>query len=472
MDSATPWISDLLHSGLLNRHQVDVPLTTGICEFVDLGSFIIKKTQVGFVAAMLGAGIGVALQDRTAGVGGIATFILPESVGRCSNWSPGNYVDSGLPLFIEKLVTLGASRERLEASVAGGSCFGHVSQNVVSPHLGGRTADMALAILAQENIPVYQSETGGSRHLSMVLDTRSWKVSIEQLGQNVQGPESSLGRKPTVAEIEQAIAQVKPIPQVALKIIKVLGSDVYIDFSRLAEEIKRDQVIAAKVLRFSNSVLLGASREITSIEMALVRLGERNLLQVVAAAAIDFVLSGSEKGYALMRGGLYKHALGVAYAAREIAQHTGWVDPGTAYTCGLVHDIGKVVLDSFVSKSQQFFYKEAANDRSDFIEVERQTFGVDHAEVGKQLAFKWNLPEPLTASIAWHHEPEKASIGNVKLAHIIYLADLLATAYMAGMEIEKANAEHLEDRLEVIGLRSSQLPLIIDNIPWAKLMYM
>jgi putative nucleotidyltransferase with HDIG domain len=471
-NSTAPSISDVLLSGLLSRHQVDVPLTPGTCEFVDAGSFIIKKTQEGFVAALLGAGVGVALQDRTAGVGGIASLLLPEAVGRCSNWCPGNYADSGLPLFIEKLVEAGASRERLEARVAGGSCFGHISGKVASPNLGGQTADVALAILQRENIPVHRAETGGTNHLTMLLDTRNWQVSIELLQEDAPKSESAPGRKPTADEIEQAIAGVKPIPQVALKIIKMLGSDIYVNFSDLAEELKRDQVIAAKVLRFANSVLFGANREISSIETALVRLGERNLLQMIASAAIDFVFSGREKGYALMRGGLYRHALGVAYAAKEIAQHTGWVDPGTAYTCGLVHDIGKVVLDRFVAESRPFFYREATAGSSDFIEVERRVFGVDHAEAGKRLALQWNLPEPLAASIAWHHDPERASPGNRKLAHIVYLADLLATAYLAGMEIEKASAESLDLRLDVIGLNASQLPMIIDNVPWKNLMYM
>ncbi len=472
-DTPVPSISDALLSGLLSRHQMDVQLTPGTCQFVDVGSFIIKKSQEGFIAALLGAGVGVALYDKTAGVGGIVSILLPEPVGRCSRWTPGNYARSGLPLFIDKLVEAGACRERLEASVAGGSCFGHVAGKVATPHLGGQTADVALAILQREDIPVQRAKTGGANHLSMLLDTRSWQVSIELLQEAPHKSEPATGRKPTAEEIEQAIAAVKPIPQVALKIIQMLGNDNgNLKFSDLAAEIKRDQVIAAKVLRFSNSVLFGSGREIASVEKALVMLGERNLLQIVASASIDFIFSGQEKGYALMRGGLYKHALGTAYAAREIAQFTGWVDPATAYTCGLVHDIGKVVLDRFVAESRPFFYREVATGGSDFTELERQSFGWDHAEVGKRLALQWHLPEPLAVSIAYHHGPEQSPPGNRILVHIVYLADLLATAYMAGVELEKASAESLERRLETIGLRFSQLPMIIDNVPWKNLMYM
>ncbi len=471
-NAAAPSMSNVLLSGLSSRHRLAAPLTPGTCEIVDAGSFIIKKSRDGFVAALLGSGVGVALVDRATGVGGLVSLLLPEPVGRCSRWNPGNYARSGLPLFIEKLVEAGACRERLEATVAGGSCFGHVSGKVVMPHLGGQTAEVVMAVLQRENIPVHRAETGGANHLSMLLDTRSWQVSIESLLEDVPPSEAASGRKPAAQELEQAIAAVKPIPQVALKIIKMLGFDQHVSFAELAEEIKKDQVIAAKVLRFSNSVLFGASREIASIEKALVMLGERNLLQVVASAAIDFVFSGQEKGYALMRGGLYKHALGVAYAAREIAQFTGWVDPGTAYTCGLVHDIGKVVLDRFVAESRPFFYREAAAGTSDFIAVERQFFGIDHAEAGKRLAQQWNLPEPLAAGIAFHHTPEQTPPGNLMLVHIVYLADLLVTAYMAGVEMEKSSAEHLDRRLETIGLRSSQLPMIIDNIPWKHLMYL
>ena len=186
---------------------------------------------------------------------------------------------------------------------------------------------------------------------------------------------------------------------------------------------------------------------------------------------MDFIYNDQDSGYALMQGGLYRHALAAAHVAKEIANFTGCIDPGLAYTAGLIHDIGKIVLDGFVADSLPFFYQHLEQKTADLSELESHLFDVNHMQVGAQLAWQWNLPDALVTAISHHHTPDNAPVKRQMLAYITYLSDLLASHYLAGVELERINTDPLETSLKAVGLRSSQLPLIIDNIPWVKLMH-
>ena len=461
--------SDLLR--LFSWHQLDAPVQEPRCEFVVAGRYTISTTAPGYLTTAPGAGVGVALYDKSAGVGGVGHFLLAEPTAGVGVRRSEYYVCAALPDFITALLAAGARQERLVAAVAGGSCLIEELSDPNAFPLGTQVVDATIAILQQQQIPVKTIEVGGLRPLSLLLDTTHWKASIQLIGAAPAQPSVADFVKPSEAEIEQAIDAVKPIPQIALNIIRLLGNEKSSSFADLAEEIKRDQVIAAKILRFSNSAFFSQTLPVESIERAIVLLGEKNLFEVAVSTATEMFYSGREGGYALMRGGLYRHALAVAHAAKEIALFTGWADAGLAYTAGLLHDIGKVVLDRYVADALPFFYRQS-NDFSDISELERERFGIDHMQAGQQLASRWQLPASLSAAISSHHCPEKSAEKHLMLAHIIYLADLLASVYLSGVDLEQVTAANLEARLARIGLRPNQLPLIVANIPWKNLLYL
>ena len=99
------------------------------------------------------------------------------------------------------------------------------------------------------------------------------------------------------------------------------------------------------------------------------------------------------KGYSLCKGGLFQHALGVAMVAEGLAKLTGCVSSGVAYTAGLLHDIGKVVLDQYIASATPFFYRRTQVDGIGLCRVETDQFGVTHPEVGERLAESWSLPQ-------------------------------------------------------------------------------
>ena len=461
--------NDLLR--LFDWHHLEAPVKQPRCEFVVAGSYSISRTTSGYLTTAPGAGVGLALYDKTAGVGGVAHFLLAEPLAGVGVRRSSYFASAVVPEFLQALLAAGARKEHLLAAVAGGSCLAGDLAKPDEIDLGTRVVDAVLAMLSQEQIPIASMEVGGLQPLSLLLDTGCWKASIQLVGATKDAPSAASSDGPSADAIEQAIAATKPIPQIALKIIRLLGSENNPSFAEIAEEIKRDQVFSAKIIRYSNSAFFAQTRTIDSVERAMLLLGEKNLFEVAVSTVAEVIYSGQEGGYSLMRGGLYRHALATAHVAKEIATFTGWGDPGTAYTAGLMHDIGKVVLDCFVAEALPFFYRQQ-DQVADIVELERQRFSTDHMVVGLRLASTWQLPDTLSQAIGFHHCPEKAVKAHRFLAHIVYLADLLASVYLSGVDMEQVGIGNLNQRMAVLGLQQNKLPLIIDSIPWKKLMYM
>ena len=85
----------------------------------------------------------------------------------------------------------------------------------------------------------------------------------------------------------------------------------------------------------------------------------------------------SGSGYSLCKGGLYHHAVGTALIAEKIADYTGSAEPGKAYTAGLLHDIGKVVLDQSIVSAYPLFYRRLFEEEHNFLEAEKEILGTD-----------------------------------------------------------------------------------------------
>lgn len=426
------------------------------------GNYVIGTRNNGILEAYLGTCVGVTVCDRDAGIGGLCHLLLPEPTGLDKPWKPAAYASTGMPLFLEALYEAGARNNGLEATVAGGALVGPVSRADLDLDIGGRTTEVVLGVLKKEEIPVSVTETGGYFSCRLSLDLQTFQSAIQPIEKQFSGHRESF-RKPTSREIRHAINHVRPIPQIALKIARMIHHDRY-NMSEVASEIKQDQIISAKVIRLCNSAFIGLKNRIDSIDRAAVILGEKLLLQLVISASLEQFFSDSGEGYSLCKGGLFQHALRTAMVAEQLARFTGKAPSDIAYTAGLLHDIGKVVLDQYIASVYPFFYRSTQIDEIDLCEAEKQKLGITHPAAGGLLAETWSLPDNLTDAIRHHHYPEQASV-DPDLAHLIYLADLLMSRFQVGQELECLNMEMLPSRLHKIGVTPPEFPLLVDLIP-------
>ena len=429
---------------------------------VAAGSFYVTQSKPLILQSFLGTCVGVALFDEEAQIGGLIHLLLPEPVSRTGATQPEKYASTGFPLFLEAICNQGASKSRLKAFIAGGALVGPVKDTDLKLDIGGRTAETVLQILKAEKIRVEKSETGGFFTCSMNLNMQSGHCSIEPapLDKDSTAGEIHLA---SAGELEQAMENIQPIPQVALKILRLIDNEEY-EIKTLADEIRKDQVISARTIKLCNSVAFAGSSKVESLDQALVLIGMRLLVKLVISVSVNELFGHSGQGYSLCKGGLYHHAVGTAIIAEKLADYTGSAEPGLAYTAGLLHDIGKVVLDQSIASAYPLFYRKLFEEEDNFLEVENEILGLDHAQVGNKLARKWLFPESLCDTIRNHHRPEKAT-RNLELAHVVYLADLLMSRFHSGLELERLNTETLASRMAAIGLSIDKFADIVDLIP-------
>ncbi|MCH7618501.1 MAG: HDOD domain-containing protein [Candidatus Marinimicrobia bacterium] len=198
----------------------------------------------------------------------------------------------------------------------------------------------------------------------------------------------------------------------------------------LSELINIDPVLAAKVLKVANSAFFGFPRRISTLNLAIVILGFSSLKHLCLSVGIMNLWPENEKGSGLEMNAFWSHSIATGVAARLIAKKVKYEIPGEAFVCGLIHDIGKLLLNDLLNEE----YKEILSSSQEGIRplhaIEEDTLGVDHSLVGGWLTEKWNLPHELVQSIKAHHNINGQNDNLLDM--IVYVADSLAHRYKVG----------------------------------------
>ncbi|MBN2527357.1 MAG: HDOD domain-containing protein [Deltaproteobacteria bacterium] len=231
--------------------------------------------------------------------------------------------------------------------------------------------------------------------------------------------------------IQNAIQMVPPFTPVAQQLIETTLNPTH----RLADVVaivEADRLLANTVLNVVNSGRFGFSAPVISVRRAIVTLGDKSTTALaVGYSALD-VFSSPMEGYEAAAGSLWEHSLRTAIVARELsALATTSVPTELAYTAGLLHDIGKMVLSALlVGKATKMVAEIGIGERDCFLAAEREEAGTDHCQAGVELAVHWALSPPIQAVCGYHHYPNQASESDRPLVFVVHLADIVAM--MAG----------------------------------------
>ncbi|MEN4010637.1 MAG: HDOD domain-containing protein [Chloroflexota bacterium] len=226
-----------------------------------------------------------------------------------------------------------------------------------------------------------------------------------------------------VNAILQSIKHLRPIPSNVTRILKEMENP-HTSLSMVGEYIGLDQALAALVLQMANSVSLGYDRSCTSINDAVVRIGLKRLKSLLLASVAVGPLNQRLSGYRLGAGELWNHSIGTAVAAEWLARALNYEFPEQAYVSGLLHDIGKLLLDQYVLTDYSNITMYVHKYKLPLWQVEEKLIGVDHAKVGGLIAQRWGFPIVLVDAIRCHHYPSLAQSDPV-LPAIINLANYL-----------------------------------------------
>jgi len=223
----------------------------------------------------------------------------------------------------------------------------------------------------------------------------------------------------------QRIVDLPTLPIIIPQILRLV-EDQKASATDLARVIGSDQALASRVLRLANSAFYGFRREIVSISHAVVLLGFDTVKSIVLAATVFDTLGNGDVVSSFDREQFWLHVVTTANAAKRIARDRRLMDPEAAFVAGLLHDIGKVVLDRFFYRHYAEAVRRATALPCLIREAEVQLFNVNHAQVGRWLTERWRFPPALVEPVAFHHAPQAAPREAVVLSTIVHVADLLA----------------------------------------------
>jgi len=230
-----------------------------------------------------------------------------------------------------------------------------------------------------------------------------------------------------VQNIVQSVASLRPMPSNVTRILtEIEKQDVTIE--GLTGLIGLDQALAALVLQMSNSVSLGYSRTCTTLYEAIMLIGLGRLKTILLSSSATGMMNRSLSGYRQGAGELWHHSLVTAVASEWLARTLRYPNPEEAYISGLLHDIGKLLLDQVVLSNYNSIVDAVQKYQAPLWQVEEKLIGIDHATVGGLIAEHWNFPVVLVDAIHFHHAPSFARV-NQRLPAIVNLANSFSQDY-------------------------------------------
>lgn len=262
--------------------------------------------------------------------------------------------------------------------------------------------------------------------------------------------------------IIQKIDEIESIPP-AISRVQQMVADPNVNFKELADYIKYDQGLTADVLKMANSAYFGFTKEISSVKQAIVRLGLNRIFELTMSSAVAPIIKKEIKGYDLSKGDLWKHSIGVAISAEKIAEFLEIKVPRYTFTAGLLIDIGKVAISTFLDFSPEPVMKLAYQKKIPFNIAERRIFGISHEEAGAILMEKWNLPDELVDVVRWHHQPNRID-GDKTVADLVHIADILIMETGIGGGSDGLNYKSCKNSIERLNFDKINEEDLIMNI--------
>jgi len=225
-----------------------------------------------------------------------------------------------------------------------------------------------------------------------------------------------------LVQIMRALRSMPPLPNVAQRVLQIVREPDY-SIDSLVSVVKTDPALTTRILKLCNSSLFGVSREVTTVADAVAYIGTRNLVKLVlVTCTANYFKAARGTGFASPRE-LWRHTMACATACQFLAERCGYDQPVTAFTAGILHNVGKVALSQVVDPEllQRAALQSAAPD-ADWVARERELLGLDHANAGGIVTESWNLPVELRRAVRQHHDGDQLAQSG-ELTCLLHVAD-------------------------------------------------
>ena len=411
----------------------------------------------------LGSCVGVALYDPEAGLGGLLHVLLPGGSDKNQRERPYTYAASGIPELVEALEKRGADRRRMKAHIAGGASILGCDAGPY-PNIGERNLVACRTMLELYSIPILTDSTGGRSGRSMRFYLPEGQVEVKISGDEEEElVEQVASRQELEGLISSAVERLRPDSSVAIRALQLVGARE-VEFAELERLIRQDQILAATVLRLANSARYGLPRRISRISQAIAMLGLSTFRKILMEACVRDLFSSSMVGYRMEEGAFLRHAVVCAELAEKVAMLVGDVDGEEAYLAGLLHDIGKIVLERAVPEFFSLVRRMVGEKGIPFVAAEREVFGSDHAQVGAQVAVKWDLPSMYKEAIGEHHTPGDGEPSRTLVA-VVHVANYICNTTGIGLGSDTMSNGPRREALQILRFDSNQIVELVEAVP-------
>ncbi len=254
-----------------------------------------------------------------------------------------------------------------------------------------------------------------------------------------------------------SVDALEPLPLTVHRLTGVI-SDGEHDVAEIVEIVSLDQALTASLLRRANSAMAGSRNPIATVREAVVRLGTGPLLSMAFAATVGSRMITALPAYGLVEGEMWENSVAASVTADVIRTTANSYVPAEASTAALLHDIGMVVIcNHFGPQTINMLKVAAETDHVSSLQVERQVFGADHAQIGGVVAGRWNLPETIVEAITYHHD---LTTGQTPIGAAVAMAHALIPAVLNKGPVPGAA---LGDLLHVLEISPVALPSLVES---------
>ena len=222
-------------------------------------------------------------------------------------------------------------------------------------------------------------------------------------------------------ELLESSSSMSSAPQVACKLNRLLKQSSHVD--NLVEVAQYDPSLTARVLQVCNSPLYRGRTAISSLKEGISRLGNEKLSRVIWQVSMSGHMAEGLSAYHLAAGAIWRHSVTTAITVEELWKRASFdFDMETAFTAGLLHDIGKVLINNALPEDENAVFHEYIETLGlPIYEAESTLFGFNHADLAGKLLVKWGQEEPLISGVTYHHQPLEAK--EPRFAALVYLAN-------------------------------------------------
>lgn len=257
------------------------------------------------------------------------------------------------------------------------------------------------------------------------------------------------------------ITELPTLPQVAVTLMDLLD-DPNTSAPEINRVMARDPALAAKILKLVNSAYYGLANKVSSLNQAIVILGFKTVKSIALSASVMGLFKGPHAGSSFDRGRFWKHSIACACVARLVARKQKDFDSETAFSVGLLHDIGKLVFEHYLPEETDKIVKAAEAAGSSFLDAEKTILETDHAEIGHWLTEKWGLPRDIVVGIGYHHNLVESP--NKPLVAVIQFANYLAKVKGIGAPGSCESPELPKEVWTLLSIDKPDLPELVNTI--------